>query len=238
MIINPLTLYQNSKKLFSQNVHSLTMWIKVGLLIMFVLYAVDSLLGVSHTLIVNSRIDNLNHLYKSSSVSKDAAFSESFAIIKDDIMKYKNVFGNTKEDFSIYNGVGRRIPLVNTLTSSIIPIVLFLILVYHFIIDVFVKRDNQIERLINILLLLVCVFFLFRIMVGLSYIIPTFPEGYVWGNYWLNLMLTIILYLILCGILNSLFEKLRTEPTEAGNSDLPAEEDQENVTPAPAPGVE
>lgn len=222
MIVNPLSLYKIGKILFSQNVKTLAMAIKVFIVVILSLYTLDNLYGWSNTLLVNTRIDSLNHLYSSSSLPKDKSYADAFASIYDDIMNYKNMLEKTADDFCAYDEGDNRIQLINTLTCAIIPIVIFFILIYHLILEIAVKRDGQLERIVDILILLACVVVLYRIMIALSYVIPTFPKEYVWGNYGLNLFCTLLSYLVMCSIMTRLSLFIRNEQEEQDNAAAPA----------------
>ncbi len=231
MIVNPLSLYKIGKSLFSQNVKTLGMAIKVCIVVILSLYTLDNLYGWSNTLLVNTRIDSLNHLYSSSSFPKDKSYADAFARLYGDIMNYKTIFEKTADDFRAFDkGGDNRIHLINTLTCAIIPIVIFIILIYHLILEVAVKRDDQLERVVDILILLACVVTLYRIMIALSYVIPTFPKEYVWGNYGLNLFCTLLLYLMMCIIMTRLSLFIRNEQEEQENATVPA------VAPIPGQG--
>ena len=215
--------------LFSQNVKTLGMAIKVFIVGILSLYTLDNLYGWSNTLLVNTRIDSLNHLYSSSSLSlpKDKSYADAFASLYDDIMNYKNMLEKTADDFCAYEeGDDNRIQLVNTLTCAIIPIVIFFILIYHLILEIAVKRDGQLERVVDILLLLSCVVALYRIMIALSYVIPTFPKEYVWANYGLNFFCTLLLYLVMCSIMTRLSLFIRNVQDNATAPPAPEPEDQ------------
>lgn len=223
MIVNPLSLYKIGKMLFSQNVKTLGMTIKVFIVVILSLYTLDNLYGWSNTLLVNTRIDLLNHLYSSSSLPKDKSYADAFASLYDDIMNYKNMLEKTADDFCAYDeGDDNRIQLINTLTCAIIPIVIFFNLIYHLIVEIAVKRDGQLERVVDILILLACVVVLYRIMIALSYVIPTFPKEYVWGNYGFNLFCTLLLYLVMCNIMTRLSLFIRNEQEEQDNAAVPA----------------
>lgn len=204
MIVNPTLIYQNSKKIFSQNVSTLSMFFKSCLLLLVVGLVLNNVLDFSQNLIINSKIDTLKHL---SEVSGKQYF-EDYDALNQEIVNSKTIFTKTAESFSFYTDDDNRVPIINTLTVAIIPLVLFLVLLFHFISDVAIKGDDQLERLLNIMLLLACAFGLFHVMLSLSFVIPTFPEGYLWGNYALNLFISLVLYLIICGIITSLSEKM------------------------------
>lgn len=238
MIVNPLSLYTIGKRLFSQNVKTLGMNIKVCIVVILSLYMLDNIYAWSNTMFVNTRIDSLNHLYSSSSLPKDKSYADALASLYDDIMNYKNMLEKTADDFCAYEeGDDNRIQLINTLTCAFIPIVIFFILIYHLLFEVAVRREDQLERVVNILILLVCVFALFRIMIALSYVIPTFPKGFVWGNYGLNLFFTLILYLVICGIITRLSSLIKDEQEEIDNAVVPtaARPDQEQSHGEPVP---
>lgn len=228
MIVNPLSLYKIGKNLFSQNVKTLGMAIKVCIVVILSLYTLDNLYGWSNLLLVNTRIDSLNHLYSSSSLPKDKSYVDAFASLYDDILNYKNIFEKTADDFCVYEERDdNRIQLINTLTCAIIPIVILIILIYHLILEVAVKREGQLERVVDILILLACVVVLYRIMIALSYVIPTFPKEYVWGNYGLNLFCTLLLYLVMCSLITRLSLFLRNEQEEQENAAPPAPEPED-----------
>lgn len=224
MIFNPLDLYKTSKTLFSQNVKTLSMPIKIGVLIVFVLLALNSVLGVTHTMMLNSRIDSLQHLHPAAERVNDSTYKAEVAKMQNDIVSYKNVFEKTVDVFSVSENECRREPLINTLTAGIIPIILLLVLAFHFIEGVIVKREDQIERLCNIILLMSCTFLLFKVMIAFSYAIPTFPEDFVWGNYWLNILLSVVLYLLICGVITSLSERIVEIAPQAEQHEEEAEE--------------
>lgn len=208
MIFNPLDLYKTSKTLFSQNVKTLTMPIKICVLIVFALLSLNSFLELTHTMMLNSRIDSLQHLYPEAERVNNATYKAEVAKMQNEIVSYKNVFEKSVDDFTMTENECHRESLINTLTAGIIPIMLLLVLAFHLIEGVIVKREDQIERLVDIILLMSCTFLLFRVMIALSYAIPTLPEGYVWGNYWLNILLTVILYLLICGVMTSLSARI------------------------------
>lgn len=239
MIFNPLDLYKTSKTLFSQNVKTLTMPIKICVLIVFALLALNSYLELTHTMMLNSRIDSLQHLYPEVERVNNATYKAEVAKMQNEIVSYKNVFEKSVADFAMTEDECHREPLINTLTAGIIPIMLILVLAFHLIEGVIVKREDQIERLVDIILLMSCTFLLFRVMIALSYAIPTLPEGYVWGNYWFNILLTVILYLLICGVMTSLSERIVEMPQQADQDADVAEEGQPAIgVPEPVPQVD
>ena len=223
MIVNPTLLYQNSKKIFSQNVSTLSMPIKWGLLFLVALFVIDNVLGFSQGLIVNGKIDTIKHLYEGTGKQ----YIEDYDALNQEIVNSKSFFAITAESFSFFTNNDNRIPIINSLTVAIIPIVLFVILLFHFIEGLVIKRDGQLERLINILLLLVCVFGLFHVMLSLSIIIPTFPRGYLWGNYVINIFMSLILYLIICGIITNLSDKIMGNISPQADEHVVVEETNE-----------
>ena len=239
MIFNPLDLYKKSKTLLSQNVNTLTMRIKVGVLIVFALFALNSMFELTHTLMLNSRIDSLQHLYPEAERANEATYKAEVAKIRNEIVSYKNVFEKTVDDFSMTGNDCHREPLINTLSVGIIPLVILLVLAFHFIESIIVKLEDQTERVVDIILLMSCTFVLFRVMNALSYAIPTFPEGFVWGNYWLNILLTVALYLLLCGVTTSLSARIVEMPQQADqNADVPEEGQPVDGVPEPVPPVD
>ena len=238
MIFNPLDLYKTSKTLFSQNVKTLTMPIKICVLIVFALLSLNSFLELTHTMMLNSRIDSLQHLYPEAERVNNATYKAEVAKMQNDIVSYKNVFEKSVAEFSVSEDESHRESLINTLTAGIIPIILLLVLTFHLIEGVIVKREDQIERLCNIILLMSCTFLLFRVMIAFSYAIPTFPEGFVWGNYWLNILLSVVLYLLICGVITSLSERIVEIPPQADQNDDTVElEHPEEEAPEPEPLV-
>ena len=226
MIVNPLVLYEKSKTLFSQNAKTLTMPIKTSVLIVFALLALNSVFECTHTMMLNSRIDSLQHLYPVAERVNDATYKAEETKIQNEIVSYKNVFEQSVDDFAVSENKYHREPLINTLTVGVIPIALLLVLAFHFIESVIVKREDQMERVVDIILLMSFTFLLFRVMIALSYAIPTFPDGFVWGNYWLNILLSVVLYLLICGVMTSLSERIVEIPPQAGQNDDVAEEER------------
>lgn len=215
MIVSPQLLYQNSKKIFSQNVTSLSMTLKVFLLLLFAVFVIDNLFGISQNLIINTKIDTLKHLSELS----NKQYTEKCNALSQEIINGKTIFTKTVDSFSFYMDDDNRVPVVNTLSIAILPIVLFVILLFHIVEGIAIKRDEQLERLLNMILLLACTFVLFHVMVSISHIIPTFPEGYIWGNYVVNLFLSLVLFLLICGVVTNLYEKL--EGSHATQVDTP-----------------
>ena len=225
MIVNPLVLYEKSKTLLSQNVKTLSMSIKIGVLIVFALFIINSVFELTHTLMLNSRIDSLQHLYPAVERVNDVTYNAEVAKIQNEIVSYKNVFEKSIDEFSVSENESHRVPLINTFTVGIIPIVLLLVLAFHLIESVIVKREDQIERVVDIILLMSCSFLLFRVMIAFSYAIPTFPEGFVWGNYWQNILLSMVLYLLICGVMTSLSGRIVEMPPQADQHDDAVEEE-------------
>lgn len=215
MIVKPQLLYQNSKKIFSQNVTSLSLTLKIFLLLLVVVFMIDNIFGISQNLIINSKIDTLKHLSEVSNMQ----YIEKCNVLSQEIINSKTIFTKTVDSFSFYMDDDNRVPVVNTLSVAIIPIVLFVILFFHIVEGIAIKRVEQLERLLNMILLLACTFGLFHVMVSISHIIPTFPEGYIWGNYVVNLFLSLVLFLLICGLVTHLYEKL--EGSHASQVDTP-----------------
>jgi hypothetical protein len=238
MIVNPLALYKKSKTLFSQNAKTLTMPIKTGMLIVFALLALNSVFEWTHTLMLNSRIDSLQHLYPAAERVNYTTYKAEVAKIQNEIVSYKNVFEKSVGEFSVSDNESNREPLINTLTVCIIPIVLLLVLAFHLIESVIVKREDQIERMVDIILLMSCTFLLFRVMIAFSYAIPTFPDGFVWGNYWLNILLSVVLYLLICGVVTSLSERIVEIPQADPHDDVDKVEHSGEDDPEPEPLVD
>ena len=216
MIINPVLIYQNSKKIFSQNVSTLSMTIKLFLLLLVAVFFIDNILGISQNMIVNSKIDTLKHLSEIS----NKQYVEDCNALSQEVVNSKTIFAKTVDSFSFYMDEDNRVPVINTLTVAIIPIVLFIILLFHIVLGIAIKRVEQLERLLNMILLLAFAFGLFHFMLSISYMIPTFPEGFLWGNYVVNLFLSLVLFLLICEVITCLYEKLEEIP--ASHVEAPA----------------
>lgn len=206
--------------------------IKIGFLALFVLIALNSAFEFSHTLLLNTRTDALNHLYESSNIPKDVAYSNAIGQLRDEIVCYRNMFETTADAFTVKDDIEHRTPLLNTLSSAIVPIIVFIVLLFHLMKEMIIKRDDQIERLVNILSLMIFVFLLFYGLIAFSYAIPTFPEGFVWGNYCVNILITLVLYLLICGIVTSLSDWIIAAPVDL-QADVPAVEELDNTQPDP-----
>ncbi len=229
MIFNPLKLYRFSKKLFSQNVQSLNMTIKTLVIFFFVLFVCNSVLEFSHHLVINSRIDTIQHLLSVSNSIKDLTYKNQINLLKDEIVNYKDIIETTIGAFAITDVTNMRTPLLNTLSIAVIPVILILILFLHLIEEIIVKRENQIERVVNIIILMICAFGIFHAMIVFSNTIPTFPEGYIWKNYLINILLTLLLYLVLCGIITQLSKSIVSEPESTAQPDVTLEVKNEAV---------
>lgn len=236
MIVSPILLYQNSKKIFSQNVSTLSVSIKIFLLFLIAIFLIDNVFEFSQNIIINSKIDTLKHL---SEVSKKQ-YVEDYDALNQEIVNSRNVFAKTVDSFSFYTNNDNRVPVINTLTVAIIPLVLIVILLFHIVEDIVIKANDQLERLLNMVLLLACAFSLIHVMLTISYVIPTFPEGFVWGNYVLNLFFSLLLFLLICGVITNLSEKIIDDT--APQVDTPAAgnvvEEQENQEAAEAADVQ
>ena len=111
MIVKPQLLYQNSKKIFSQNVTSLSLTLKIFLLLLVVVFMIDNIFGISQNLIINSKIDTLKHLSEVSNMQ----YIEKCNVLSQEIINSKTIFTKTVDSFSFYMDDDNRVPVVNTL---------------------------------------------------------------------------------------------------------------------------
>lgn len=211
LIISPKDLYKSSKEIYRRNVYTLGMKTKMAIILIILALLANSYFGVSNTLIVNSRVDTITQMKESASLKDKIRIENDIKEQLSAVANYKDIFVKTKESFHATDEDALRSPLANTLTVAFIPIVLFILGVYFLILKIVIKREGQWEHIVNLLLLCATAFGLFWLMIGVSDILPTFPEGFVWANYGFNVFFSLLLYLLLAFFITSISERLSLE---------------------------
>ena len=191
----PNTVYLCMKRLYFAHASTLSVTIKTVLLGLVFLFVVDDFNGCSHLLMINSKLDTVERLY------------ETQHNVDVNLLTYKNTLVNEMVNntptifllgqlFTIEDNSEGRIQLIDTLTSALLPLVLMLLALWQFVRALFRKTIDQIERLLNLTLIVTLLMSFVWLMASISSKIPTIAECPIL-NYLMFGVVNIVLYVLL-----------------------------------------
>ena len=191
----PNTVYLCMKRLYFAHASTLSVTIKTVLLGLVFLFVVDDFNGCSHLLMINSKLDTVERLY------------ETQHNVDVNLLTYKNTLVNEMVNntptifllgqlFTIEDNSEGRIQLIDTLTSALLPLVLMFLALWQFVRALFRKTIDQIERLLNLTLIVTLLMSFVWLMASISSKIPTIAECPIL-NYLMFGVVNIVLYVLL-----------------------------------------
>ena len=181
------------KRLYFAHASTLSVTIKAVLLGLVFLSVVDDFNGCSHLLMINSKLDTVERLY------------ETQHNVDVNLLTYKNTLVNEMVNntptifllgqlFTIEDNSEGRIQLIDTLTSALLPLVLMLLALWQFVRALFRKTEDQIERLLNLALIIIILMSIVWLMASILSKMPTIAECPI-INYSIFGVVNIVLYL-------------------------------------------
>lgn len=189
----PKAVYLCMKRLYFAHASTLSVTIKAVLLGLVFLSVVDDFNGCSHLLMINSKLDTVERLY------------ETQHNVDVNLLTYKNTLVNEMVNntptifllgqlFTIEDNSEGRIQLIDTLTSALLPLVLMLLALWQFVRALFRKTEDQIERLLNLALIIIILMSIVWLMASILSKMPTIAECPI-INYSIFGVVNIVLYL-------------------------------------------
>lgn len=204
MILRPHTLFSTLECLYRKNATSLTLKIKSFVLVLVVLLFLDNIYGLSHALCINTQMDNIERAEKLFPSDYKGALVEQKEQLVKEIIQRKNIIQNTKEMLIGEKVENSRISFWNYITAGFLPIIFILICLYYLTNAIIIKRKNQIEHVVNLLIMTTISLVLFYFMVDLSSVVPQLLEETNTWNIVINIVMNIILYIVICALVTVL----------------------------------
>lgn len=221
MIILPQTLFSTLERLYRENARTLTLKVKSLVLVLVALSFLDNIFGLSQTLYVNTQMDNIERAEKLLPSDAQKPLVAQKELLSKEIIQRKDIIQSTKEMLIGEKDGNGRMSFWNTVTAGILPVVFMLICLYYLLNTIVIKRKNQIEHVVNLLIMTIISLALFYIMVGLSSLVPQLSNETDTWNIVVNIAMSIILYLVICAIVTALSKETVSLP--------PAEESTDNI---------
>lgn len=189
------TVYLCMKRLYFAHASTLTVTIKAVLLSLILLFVVDDFCGCSHLLMVNSKLDIVERLYGTQhNVDVNCLNYTNELII--DMVNYKPNIVSFGQFLTTEKNSEERIQMIDTLTSALLPLFLMLLALWQLVRALFRKTVDQMERLINLALIVILLVSIVWLIASISCKLPTIAECPI-INYLIYVIVNIVLYLLL-----------------------------------------
>jgi len=180
------------KRLYFAHASTLSVMIKAVLLGLVFLFVVDDFNGCSHLLMINSKLDIVERLYETQH-DVDVNFLTYKKALVNDMVNYSPTIISLGKLFTAKGNTEGRIQMIDTLTSGLLPLILMLLALWQFVRALFRKTVDQIERLLNLALIVILLMSIVWLMASISSKMPTIAECPI-INYSIFGVVNIVLY--------------------------------------------
>lgn len=195
----PQVVYLCMKRLYFVHATTLTITIKTVLLSLVLLFVVDDFNGCSHLLMSNSRLDTIERLYETQHDVDIKLLAYKNELVND-MINYTPTLVSFGKLFTIEDNSEGRIQIVDSLTSALLPLILMLLVLWQFVRALFRKTADQIERLLNLALIIIIFLSFAWLIASISTKMPTITELPI-INYALFILVNILVYILVWFVL-------------------------------------
>ena len=182
------------KRLYFAHASTLSVTIKSVLLGLVFLFVVDDFNGCSHLLMINSKLDTVERLYETQQ-DVDVNLLTYKKELVNDMVNYTPTIVSLSNFLTAEGNTEGRIYLIDTLTSALLPLILMLLALWQFVRALFRKTVDQIERLLNLALIIILLMSIVLLMASISSKTPTIAECPI--NYLIYGIVNIVIYVLL-----------------------------------------
>ena len=191
--LNPLTLITRLKKVYSVYALSLPLKLKVYMLAIIAIFLLDNILGISYTVITNSRIDTIEHMIESKPQMSDTYMINYKRQLAHEYINHHSMVSDFTKCLSSDEDIEGRVPLFNTLTSALLLISLIIILTFIFARLSVLDSVNLYHHLTNYFIALFILIAMTWAIQGCALQVPQLCDGWNY-NYALYVIINIAIY--------------------------------------------
>lgn len=207
---NPITLIQNLRKVYSKYSSSLDVKVKWWILAIICMIILDSSLGISRQLLVNTKIDTIEHILSTKPIIPDSDLVKHKEAIVREYINHQTIWEKIGSLYIAKQSEEPYTQWIRLIAPILFPLFLVLIWIRGFVKTIFTSTPKQNEHIVNMLyvLLFLCLY------VYLLQSLSTYMFEYDYSTIKMILLyvgLNIIPYIAFCWIVKRLLKIENTE---------------------------
>lgn len=198
--LNPFTITTRLKIVYKHYALKLPLKLKFFLLVVLALVFFDNALGVSYTLITNSKMDTIEKMVESKPQLPVTYMIDYKRNLANEFIHHRTIFDDVADCFKSDKISGASNPLVLTLSSVLSILVMMVIIIYQLVRVILVGNSNIYNHIVNLLLSIVGLTIMAWLMRWSMSFVPMLGDSWNW-NYLLYIVVNIFLLAALLWVL-------------------------------------
>lgn len=194
--LNPRKMLERMKMVYRPYALVLPLKFKVCILSVIAILLLDNLVGISYTVMINSRIDTIAHMIETKPQMAETYLIEHKRLLAHEYIHHKTVLEDIVDIFKLDKEISGKIPAVNTISSALLIFFFIALVLYYIIKLLIIGHPNLSHHLSNLLLALYAMSLIVYPIHSLILEIPEFI-----GCWYVNYGVYAIINLIVLGFL-------------------------------------
>lgn len=214
--LNPRKMLERMKMVYRPYALVLPLKFKVCILSVIAILLLDNLVGISYTIMINSRIDTIAHMLETKPQMAESYLIGHKRLLAYEYIHHKTVLEDIVDFFKLDKEISGKIPVVNTISSAILFFFFMALALYYIIKLLIIGHPSLYHHLSNLLLALFTMSLIAYLIHSLTLEIPEFIGGW-YVNYGVYAMINLIVLGFLLLFLPTIPENQNTEASVANN---------------------